>query len=80
MIYLSLGLSVILIFIGIKLLLTYFHEVNSVIPKISTNMSLAFIALVLIAVAIGSAIKVKRDPGAKGHVGRLTDAKPEDEV
>jgi tellurite resistance protein TerC len=80
MIYLSLGLSVILIFIGIKLLLTYFHEVNSAIPKISTNMSLAFIAIVLIAVAIGSAIKVKRDPGAIGHAGRLTDAKPEDEV
>lgn len=80
LVYLSLGLSVILIFIGIKLLLTYFHEVNSAIPKISTNMSLSFIALVLIAVAVGSAIKVKRDPSARGHAGRLTDEKPENEV
>ena len=80
MIYLSLGLAVILIFIGIKLVLTYFHEINTAIPKISTNMSLAFIAIVLIAVAIGSAIKVRRDPSARGHAGRLTDEKPESEV
>jgi tellurite resistance protein TerC len=80
MIYLSLGLAVILIFIGIKLVLTYFHEINSAIPKISTNMSLGFIAIVLIAVAIGSAIKVRRDPSARGHAGRLTDEKPESEV
>jgi tellurite resistance protein TerC len=80
MIYLSLGLAVILIFIGIKLVLTYFHEINTAIPKISTNMSLAFIAIVLIAVAIGSAIKVRRDPSARGHAGRLTDEKPESEI
>jgi tellurite resistance protein TerC len=60
--------------------LTYFHEVNTAIPKISTNMSLAFIAIVLIAVGVGSAIKVKRDPSAKGHAGRLTEEHPENEV
>ena len=80
MVYLSLGLSIILIFIGIKLFLTYFHEINAAIPKISTNMSLVFIAVVLIAVVIGSAIKVKRDPSARGHAGRLTDERPESEL
>lgn len=79
MIYLSLGLSVILIFIGGKLFLTYFHEINTVIPKISTNTSLIFIAVVLIAVFVGSAIKVKRDPSARGHAGRLTEEHPDNE-
>jgi len=80
LIYLSLGLSVILIFIGIKLFLTYFHEVDNSIPKISTNLSLIFIAFVLIAVFIGSAIKLKRDPGARGHAGRITEERPEDQT
>ncbi len=80
MIYLSLGLSVILIFIGIKLFLTYFHENNSSIPKISTNASLIFIAVVLVAVFIGSAIKLRLDPSAKGHAGRITDKPHKDEA
>ena len=76
--YLSLGLSIILIFIGFKLLLTYIHEVNNEIPKISTNVSLGFIGVVLIAVFVGSAIKVRLDPTARGHAGRITDKEPED--
>jgi tellurite resistance protein TerC len=62
------------------LFLTYFHEINAAIPKISTNMSLIFIAIVLIAVFVGSAIKVKRDPTARGHAGRLTDERPANEL
>jgi tellurite resistance protein TerC len=73
LIYLSLGLSVILIFIGFKLLFTYFHEVTDTVPKIPTNVSLVFIAVVLIAVFVGSAIKVRIDPTAVGHAGRITD-------
>jgi tellurite resistance protein TerC len=80
LIYLSLGLSIILIFIGIKLFLTYFHEVDNSIPKISTNVSLLFIAVVLISVFIGSAIKLRLDPSAKGHAGRITDKPTEDDV
>lgn len=79
LVYLSLGLSIILIFIGFKLILTFAHEMNTDIPKISTNVSLLFIGVVLIAVVIGSAIKVRRDPAARGHAGRLTDKKPEDD-
>lgn len=66
LVYLSLGLSIILIFIGFKLILTFAHEMNTDIPKISTNVSLLFIGVVLIAVVIGSAIKVRRDPAARG--------------
>ena len=78
LIYLSLGLSVILIFIGVKLFLTYFHEVNDSIPKISTNVSLIFIGVVLIAVFVASWVKLKIDPTAQGHAGRVTDADPDD--
>ena len=79
LIYLSLGLSVILIFIGFKLLFTYFHEVTDTVPKIPTNVSLIFIAVVLIAVVVGSAIKVRIDPTAVGHAGRITDQDPDDD-
>jgi tellurite resistance protein TerC len=77
LIYLSLGLSIILIFIGFKLLLTFFHELNTDIPKISTNFSLMFIGIVLVAVFVGSAIKSRLDPSARGHAGRITDKEVE---
>ena len=79
LIYLSLGLSIILIFIGIKLFLTYFHELNSSVPKISTNASLGVIALVLVAVFIASAAKIRSDPTARGHVGRVTEGEVDEE-
>ncbi|MCF8550894.1 MAG: TerC family protein [Candidatus Nanopelagicales bacterium] len=78
LVYLSTGLSIILMFIGLKLLLTYFHELNASIPKISTNMSLVFIAVVLIVVFVGSVIKTRLDPSARGHAGRVTDKEPEE--
>ena len=79
LIYLSLGLSIILIFIGIKLFLTYFHELNSSVPKISTNASLTVIALVLVVVFIASAAKIRSDPTARGHVGRVTEGEVDEE-
>ena len=75
LVYLSLGLSVILIFIGGKLILTYFHEMNPSVPKIPIAWSLAFIALTLTVATIASAIKVRKDPSAQAHAGRLTDDK-----
>ncbi|MFM8869150.1 MAG: TerC/Alx family metal homeostasis membrane protein, partial [Candidatus Nanopelagicus sp.] len=47
LIYLSLGLSIILMFIGVKLIFTYLHETWSEVPKIPTLFSLAVIGLVL---------------------------------
>ncbi|MDP2013287.1 MAG: TerC family protein [Actinomycetota bacterium] len=73
LIYLSTGLAVILVFIGIKLVLTWASGVWPEVPHISTNQSLVFIALVLVVVTVGSWIKVRRDPTAKGHAGRITD-------
>lgn len=82
-IYLSTGLAVILVFIGIKLILTWAHEMNESIPKIPTNLSLAFIGAVLVIVGVASWIKVRKDPTAVAHAGRLTDGhedEPEDET
>ncbi|MGA1146724.1 MAG: TerC/Alx family metal homeostasis membrane protein [Candidatus Nanopelagicales bacterium] len=74
LVYLSTGLSVILIFIGFKLILTYFHEVfPETVPKVETTWSLAFIAIVLAVVAVASWIKTRKDPAAVAHAGRLTD-------
>ncbi len=72
LVYLSLGLAVILVFIGIKLVLTYLSELNPSIPHISTNQSLVFIVLVLAIVGVTSMLKVRKDPTAHAHAGRMT--------
>jgi tellurite resistance protein TerC len=73
LIYLSTGLAVILMFIGVKLVLTYLHETWTSIPKIPTMWSLAVITLVLVIVTVASIVKVRRDPLAIAHAGRLLD-------
>ncbi len=72
LIYLSLGLSIILMFIGIKLIFTYLHETWSEVPKIPTLFSLSVIGLILIVSTIASLIKSKKDPSAHAHAGRVT--------
>jgi tellurite resistance protein TerC len=80
LVYLSTGLAVILIFIGFKLILTYFHEVfPETVPKIETVWSLVFIGVVLVIVTIASWIKTRRDPEAIAHAGRLTDPREDRE-
>ena len=80
LVYLSTGLAVILIFIGFKLILTYFHEVfPEAVPKIETVWSLVFIGVVLVIVTIASWIKTRRDPEAIAHAGRLTDPREDRE-
>jgi len=75
LIYLSLGLSIILMFIGIKLILTYLHEEFTSIPKISTPLGLAVIGIILVTSTIASLVKTKSDPTAKAHAGRVTGSK-----
>lgn len=75
LVYLSLGLAFILIFIGIKLILVYAHKVNEDWPKIETNVSLIVIATILIISVIASMIKVRKDPTAIAHAGRTSDPK-----
>ncbi len=72
LIYLSLGLSIILMFIGVKLIFTYLHETWSEVPKIPTLISLAVIGLILAVSTIASLIKSKKDPTAHAHAGRIT--------
>ena len=73
LVYLSLGLSIILMFIGVKLIMTYVHEIWYEVPKIPTLVSLAVIALILTVSTVASLIKVKKDPTAHAHAGRITD-------
>jgi tellurite resistance protein TerC len=79
LVYLSIGLSAILVFIGIKLIFTYAHEApwlidqGILLPKISIVFSLAAIALILAVATIASAIKVRKDPSATAHAGRMSD-------
>jgi tellurite resistance protein TerC len=72
LIYLSLGLSIILMFIGLKLISIYLHEIWSEVPKIPTLFSLAVIGLILLVSTIASLIKSKKDPTAHAHAGRIT--------
>jgi tellurite resistance protein TerC len=73
LVYLSTGLSIILIFIGIKLVLTWAHETwPDSVPKIPTNVSLAFIITVLVITGVASWLKVRKDPETKAHAGRVT--------
>ena len=73
LVYLSLGLSIILMFIGVKLIMTYVHEIWYEVPKIPTLVSLGVIAIILIVSTVASLIKVKKDPTAHAHAGRITD-------
>ncbi len=79
LIYLSLGLSIILMFIGIKLIFTYLHETWSEVPKIPTLISLAVIGSILIIATIASLIKSKKDPSAHAHAGRVTGSNKNNE-
>jgi tellurite resistance protein TerC len=76
LVYLSLGLSVILMFIGVKLILTYLHETWTEIPKVG---SLAVIGLILFVSTVASFIKVRKDPTAQAHAGRMTSGKHSEE-
>jgi tellurite resistance protein TerC len=66
LIYLSLGLAVILGFIGVKLILEALHT-NGVgaAPEVSIPVSLGFIVAVLLVTVAASLRKVRRDPSAK---------------
>jgi tellurite resistance protein TerC len=75
LIYLSLGLSFILMFIGVKLIMTYLHEQFKSIPKIPTPVSLGVIAGILAISTLASLIKSNKDPKAKAHAGRVTGHK-----
>ena len=72
LVYLSTGLSVILAFIGVKLILHWLHvDVSESVPEISTPLSLGVIVGILVVVTVASLVKTRNDPGAKAHPGSL---------
>ncbi|MDN5725845.1 MAG: TerC family protein, partial [Propionibacteriales bacterium] len=70
LVYLSVGLSVILAFIGVKLLLTALHDTKALelvgytgpIPEIPLWMSLGVIVVTLLVTTVASLIKTRNDP------------------
>jgi tellurite resistance protein TerC len=73
LVYLSTGLSLILAFIGVKLLLHYGHLQNDAVPEVATSTSLIVIVVVLAITVIASLRKARRDPKARAHAGSLRD-------
>jgi tellurite resistance protein TerC len=72
LVYLSAGLSVILAFIGVKLVLHWAHvDISPSVPEISTPVSLVVIVAILVVVTVASLIKTHRDPTATAHAGSL---------
>jgi tellurite resistance protein TerC len=73
LVYLSTGLSVILAFIGVKLMLHYGHLQDGSIPEVQTSTSLLVIGVVLVITVVASLLKARRDPEARAHTGSLRD-------
>ena len=77
LVYLSTGLSVILAFIGVKLVLHFGHLQNDDIPEIETTTSLMVIAVVLVITVAASIWRARRDPEARAHAGSLRGTREE---
>jgi tellurite resistance protein TerC len=73
LVYLSTGLSLILSFIGVKLLLHWGHLQDDSIPEIATSTSLLVILVVLTVTVVASVLKSRRDPEARAHAGSLRE-------
>jgi len=71
LVYLAVGLSIILAFIGVKLMLTFGHRVSPDVPEIPTVFSLVVILVVLTVTTVASLVKVSRDPSARAHTGPI---------
>jgi tellurite resistance protein TerC len=75
LVYLATGLSLILAFIGVKLMLHYGHLQDDNIPQIATSTSLLVITVVLLITVVASVLKARTDPLARAHPGSLRDTR-----
>ncbi len=76
LVYLSTGLSIILAFIGVKLILHWAHEdISPAVPEISTPVSLGVIIVVLVVVTVASLLKTRGHPELTAHAGSITGHK-----
>jgi tellurite resistance protein TerC len=71
LIYLSIGLSLILLFIGAKLILHFGHLQSHAIPEISTPLSLVVIVVILAVTTVASLVASRRHPEARAHAGAV---------
>jgi len=78
LVYLSSGLSLILAFIGVKLLLHFGHLQNDSVPEVATGTSLVVILVILAVTVTASLLKSRRDPTARAHPGSLRDTQRAD--
>lgn len=77
LVYLAIGLSVILAFIGVKLILTFLHELQpDTFPEIPTVTSLGVIFVVLTVTTVASLLAVRLDPTARAHTGAIAGFGP----
>jgi tellurite resistance protein TerC len=73
LVYLSLGLAAILVFIGVKLILLWLHEdVSTAVPHVPTMLSLGIIVGILVVTTVASLLRVRQHPEEKAHAGRVT--------
>ncbi|MBG0818877.1 TerC family protein [Planomonospora sp. ID82291] len=70
LVHLSIGLSAILAFIGVKLILVFLHrDVSAEIPEIPTPASLGVILTILLVTVVLSLRRVRRHPEERAHAG-----------
>jgi tellurite resistance protein TerC len=80
LVYLSTGLSIILAFIGVKLILHWAHvDIDPRVPEIPTPLSLVVIVGILAVVTVASLVKTRKDPSAKAHPGSLRASRARNE-
>jgi tellurite resistance protein TerC len=80
LVYLSTGLSLILLFIGVKLLLHFAHLRNDGIPDVATSTSLLVIVGILAVTIVASLLKSRREPDMRAHAGSLRDQRDQHET
>jgi tellurite resistance protein TerC len=71
LVYLSTGLSLILAFVGVKLLLHWGHLQDDSIPEVAITTSLLVILAVLTVTVLASLLRARRDPQARAHAGSI---------
>ncbi|WP_395110641.1 TerC family protein [Actinomadura sp. SCN-SB] len=80
LVYLSTGLSLILGFIGIKLIVEFVHlDVSETVPEIPTPLSLVVILAILAVTTVASLLRVRRHPEERAKPGAVRKPRPRED-